>query len=205
MKSRLFIFALLSIIPFISYAQEPLLNETFEKFEVSSFQQFVEIPSGLKWVGNGASVAIVANPNKSGINTSNLVMQLKREANPGIVEGAEGNLRPDGNGYKGCLTYSYGLNLDDNLCVIEVKVLTKISGKVGIRIYPDISKKTYSEIVVKTKASDEWQLVRFDFTGKIPSDISNSKFLFEIDKILTAESQSTEMTMCIDDIKLIAK
>lgn len=205
MKSKLILIALLSIIPFISYAQKPLLNETFEMFEVSSFQQFVEIPSGLKWAGNGASVSIVANPNKNGINTSNLVMQLKREANPGIVEGAEGNLNPEGNGYRGCLTYSYGLNLNDNLCVIEVKVLTKKSGKLGIRIYPDISKKVYSEVVVKTKASDEWQLVRFDFTGKIPNDIIKSKFLFEIDKTLTAESQSTELTMCIDDIKLIAK
>jgi hypothetical protein len=194
------------LLPFIAFAQKLQLNENFEKYSQTAPQKSVESTSLVKWESHNTLVNVIANPQKSGINTSNQVLQIKRAASPEIVTGGEGKSNPGGNTYKGCRTNSFGLNLTDNLSVIEFKVLKKATGKVGVRIYPDATAKEFvEEVSPLIQGSDAWQLVRFDFSRRIPATSSNAYLLFEVEKVGTVESQSSELTVYIDDVKITTK
>ena len=82
MKKLAFFAFFIGYMPFVLFAQKPLLNETFEKFSISTPDRFVETSSSVRWSANGASVSIVANPQKAGIDKSNLVLQISRNVNP---------------------------------------------------------------------------------------------------------------------------
>lgn len=207
MKTKTFLLILVGFMPFISYAQKPILNEKFEKFIETAPERNVEITSTVSWNINGTVLRVVDNPQKSGINKSKFVLQLYRAANPEIVKDAKDKYMPGANTYRGCYTDSYELNMTDKLCVIELKVLKNVAGKIGIRVYPDPTiRNAFQEVISdELPGSDKWQLVQFDFTGKIPTSGNNSRLLLQVEKNKTAEAQSSELTVYIDDIKLTTK
>jgi hypothetical protein len=193
-------------LPFIAFAQKSQLNENFEKYSQTAPQKSVESTSLEMWKSANTLVNVIVNPQKSGINTSNQVLQIKRAATPEIVTGGEGKFSPGANTYKGCTTNSFGLNLTETLCVIEFKVLKKATGRVGVRIHPDATSREYvEEVSPLIQGSDAWQLVRLDFSRKIPATGSNSYLLFEVEKVGTSESQSPELTVYLDDVKITTK
>jgi len=76
------------------------LNETFENFGVSNTSV---VYKNLTWTASGATAKVIANPNKSGVNMSNNVLQITRAA----IDTLTSEKAASGMGYKGVATSSY--------------------------------------------------------------------------------------------------
>jgi len=188
------ILMLIITIPLFALAQNQGLNENFENFTIGS-----TINSSVVWTSASTDVTLqlVSNPNPSGINTSTKVMRITRAQNSGITI-------PWNATYRGATSTSYDLS-NINTCVIEVKILKTVTGKIGIRIYSDAT--NFKEIVSpEIKGSQNWQVVRFDFNGQIITPItSNAKLIFQPEKKGDpASSQTDALVVYFDDIKLVS-
>jgi len=204
MKKNAFLIIFVGLMPFIAFSQRPSLKENFEKFSISTPQPKVEIPSTVLLKGNGVKLSVVANPEKSGINRSNLVLQLDRPVNPNIGTG-EGQQRPGLYLGRGVSSDSYDLEMSDKQCVVEFKILKKVAGQVGVRIASAANPKWIRILSKDLPASDKWQLVRLDFSGKFEPNVIYSKLLLEMHSTNTLEDQTSEISILIDDIKLTTK
>jgi hypothetical protein len=73
---------------------------------------------------------VVTNPFKSGINTSDKVLQVKRQNDSEYVTSANaGNFT-----YRGAQAYGYDLRVNTS-SVVEFKYYKNAPGKIGVRIY----------------------------------------------------------------------
>jgi len=204
MKKTTFFAILISIFPLSTFALSPL-NETFENFPVSvpavgtGWNVVSTNNPSLKWEFIGAQVNVVANPNKTGINTSNKVLQLSRPSSVIADDAQAGNYH-----YKGTFTTTYSLPTVANSCIIEVKVLKTISGMIGIRVVPDAANTTIYTIVTKTiSGSPDWQTVQFDFTSIASTITTTPRLNFEMEKTGTVVAQQDALVVYIDDIKVV--
>jgi len=174
------------------------LNETFENFTISAAPATTVVSSSFSWSSVETSMQIVANPNKTGINTSNKAMQLSR-----IATSIATDIAASGLTYKGVMTSSYGLPMTSSHCIIEAKVLKTVAGKVGIRILPNTTASAYTIIMVDLPGSPDWQKVQFDCSAIASTMTTTPQFRFEIEKTPSILKQQDALTVLIDDIKLI--
>jgi len=192
MKKYPFLLALMCFSALSLFAQKPLLNESFENFNINSNSY-----STLKWnpLSTDITVLVVDNPNKTGINKSNKVLEIDRAENSSIVKPYEFT-------YRGTTTNTYDLS-KINECIIELKVLKNVAGKLSMRFYSDGN--SFKEVVSsEMPASSDWQLLQFDF-GKIETPFTeNAKLLIQPEKNANpASAQGAALTVYIDDIKMI--
>lgn len=174
------------------------LNETFENFTISGAPTTTAVSSSLSWSTVETSMQIVANPNKSGINTSNKVLQISRNATSIATD-----IIASGLTYKGVMTSSYGLPMTASHCIIEAKVLKTVAGKVSVRIYPNTTASTFTIIMVDLPGSPDWQKVQFDCSAIASTMTGTPQFRFELEKTPTIIKQQDALTVLVDDIKLI--
>jgi len=179
---------------------ETVLNETFENFTVSATPTTTVSNSGLSWSGLNSTSQIVDNPNKLGINTSNKVLKISRNS----IDTISTNMSASGFAYRGVVSASYSLPFTATNCIIEAKVLKTVTGKVGIRIYPNLSVNAYTIVAADLAGSLDWQTVRFDFSALVPTMSAIPKIDFEVEKLLTPAGQNGPLTVWIDDIKLVS-
>ena len=183
MKRTTFLAILICLLPLYTFGLSPL-NETFEGFPISvpaagtGWNVISTTDPSLKWEFIGAQVNVVANPNKTGINTSNNVLQLSR---PSAVIATDALAQ--GNHYKGAFTTTYAIPLTSTSCFIEVKILKTIAGTVGVRIYPNVSDKSkFTIVTVNLPGSPDWQAARFDFSSIASTISATPEINFEMEK-----------------------
>jgi len=204
MKKTTLLAILISIFQLSTFALSPL-NETFEGFPTSvplagtGWNVVSTTDPSLKWESIGAQVNVVANPNKTGLNTSNLVLQLSRPASVVATETDAQGLQ-----YKGGFTTTYALPLNATRCFVEVKILKTVAGTVGVRIYQDANNTNIKTIVTKNlPGSPDWQTVQFDFSSIVSTITGTPRLNFEVEKTGTISAQQDAMVVYIDDIKIV--
>lgn len=185
-----------------TYVEIPdsVLNETFENFTISATAATSITASGISWSILGSMIQVVDNPTKLGINSSNKVLKISRNA----VDTISTNLSASGFAYRGVATASYSLPFTATNCIIEAKVLKTVAGKVGIRLYPNLSVNAYTIVTADLPGSPDWQTVRFDFSALVPTMSVIPKIDFEVEKLATVAGQKGTLTVWIDDIKLVS-
>jgi len=205
MKKQIFtaVFAILSLSVF---AAQPL-SEDFESHKVATKVGDGVYSSVSQWRAHNiqmVQIAVVENPNKAGINPSAKVLKIQRLACDTLTD----NRWAGRVSFRGARTQSFKIPLTATKCVVELKVLHATGGQVGIRIYPDMDKTTkddYKIVTATVPASTDWQVVKFDFSSIVSLMTDFPSFIFEVDKKATVASQSPELVVYIDDIKLVDK
>lgn len=202
---KITLFAIILILSPISiFALNPL-NETFENFTISStpLTSVSSTPAGYIWINLTSptiSIQVVDNPNKSGINTSNKVLQINRSA----IDTLSNDKSASGFAYRGAFSTSYDFPMTATNCIIEAKVLKTVSGKVGIRLYPSATGSTYTIVTADVTGSPDWQTVQFNFSALVLTMTPTPKINFEIEKSPTVAGQKGALTVWVDDIKLLS-
>jgi len=185
-----------------TFALNPL-NETFETFTISAtpLTSVSSTPTGYIWLNLTSptmTIQVADNPNKSGINSSNKVLQINRSA----IDTLSNDKSASGFAYRGAFSTSYDFPMTATNCIIEAKVLKTVSGKVGVRLYPNTSGTAYTIVTADVTGSPDWQTVQFNFSALVLTMTPTPKINFEIEKLPTVAGQKGALTMWIDDIKL---
>lgn len=173
------------------------LNETFENFGVSTTSV---IYKSLNWTASGATAKVIANPNKSGVNLSNNVLQLTRAA----TDTLSSEKAASGMGYKGVATASYDMPLTATNCTLELKVLKTVAGKIAARIFPNTNVIGTSTILTaELLGSPDWQTVQFNLSAFVSTMTATPRFDFEMERVGTVAAQKEALTVLIDDVRLL--
>jgi hypothetical protein len=185
------------------------MNEDFESFNIG------ELSSGfVSWkmnpASNGTAKAIlgevVANPFKSGINTSNKVFLVKRQDDSEYITPANAGLVT----YRGAQAYGYDMRVNTN-SVIEFKYYKDAPGKIGVRIYDgngnvlivdftDPYEQTYNY------STAQWRTAQFSVGLQDLSKFSftpSGYLLISPERNGTETYQEKELTLYVDDVKML--
>lgn len=206
MKKNISIAAICFLLSISVFAGQPL-SETFEGYKLNSTGGVDVRNSASAWRAhdkNTIKISVVENPNKSAVNPSEKVLKIERMA----MDTLSNNKSAGRVAYRGAYTTSFEIPLTEKNCIVEMKVIKKVGGQIGIRIYPDASKSTsadYKIVTVNLLPSSDWQTARFDGSSVVSLMTANPKFIFEIEKKGTIEAQKEELTVFIDDIKVTEK
>jgi len=173
------------------------LNETYENFGVSNTSV---VYKNLTWTASGATAKVIANPNKSGVNMSNNVLQITRAA----IDTLTSEKAASGMGYKGVATSSYDMPLTATNCTLELKVLKTVAGKIAARIFPNTNVNGTSTILLADlPGSPDWQTVQFNLSAFVSTMTTTPRFDFEMERNGTVAAQKNALTVLIDDVRLI--
>lgn len=185
------------------------LNENFESFNISS------LSSGfVSWKmnppSNGSLKAIlgevVANPFKSGINTSNKVLKIQRQDDSQYVTSANaGNFT-----YRGAQAYGYDLRVNTS-SVIEFKYYKNAPGKIGIRIYDGSGNMILSDFIDPYEQTANYSTAQWRTAQFAVGSLDLSKFSYTASGYLlisperngTETFQEKELTVYVDDVKML--
>jgi hypothetical protein len=206
MKKNISIAAICFLLSISVFAGQPL-SETFEGYKLNSTGGVDVRNSASAWRAhdkNTIKISVVENPNKTIANPSDKAMKIERM----IMDTLSNNKSAGRVAFRGAYTASFQIPLTEKSCIIEMKVLKKNGGQIGIRIYPDVEKTTaadYKIVTVNLQPSNEWQTARFDCSPLISLMTATPKFIFEIEKKGTVEAQKEALTVYIDDIKVVDK
>lgn len=192
----------MGFISLTSFAQKLPLNEGFEGFNLSTNPNSGLVSfSGMQWIRSGEDMTInvVENPNKTGINKTSKVLRLTRAENSSITE-----TTANGFTWRGVTSISYDLS-NGNKSTIEFKVIKNVTGKLAMRLFSDENKHYVELISNELPASDDWQTVRFDFSGRIQYPITKEAYIvIQPEKNSnTLAAQKSAMVIYVDDIKMI--
>lgn len=186
-----------------------VMNEDFESFNLGS------LSSGfVSWKMNPASNGsvkailgeVVANPFKGGINTSDKVLQVKRQDDSEYITPANAGLVT----YRGAQAYGYDLRVNTS-SVVEFKFYKNAPGKIGVRIYDgngnmllvdftDPYEQTYNY------STAQWRTAQFAVGQK---DLSKFSYTASGYLLISPERDGTEvfqekaLTLYVDDVKLL--
>lgn len=206
MKKNIVISAFCCLSALSVFAGQPL-SENFEAYKLSSGGGVDFRNSGVAWRAhdkNTIKISVVENPNKSTVNPSDKVMKIERLA----MDTLSSTKSAGRVAYRGAYTSSFELPLTEKNCIVEMKVLKRAGGQIGIRIYPDMAKTTSADFKIITttlQPSSDWQIARFDCSALISLMTASPKFIFEIEKKNTIEAQNAELIVYIDDLKIAEK
>jgi len=185
---------------FYKRIQRTPLNESFEDFDLNVNSNYV----GRSWVSNSDNVditsTVVVNPNKTGINISDKVLEISRKENLTIKD-----IDASENSCRGVSTNAYNLKMDQLNSTMEFKMLKKTAGKIAVRIYADGT--NYTEVLSSDlPASTEWRVVSFNFSKKIQLGLtSKSRFVIQPERNTNPViAQTNSLTIYIDDVKIVA-
>lgn len=206
MKNTLLLVAVACFSAVSAFAGQPL-SEDFESYKLGTKTGDGIYSSYSQWRAHNiqmVQIGVVENPNKTGINTSAKVLKIERA----VCDTLSQNKYAGKVAFRGAKTQSFEIPLTASKSIIEVKVLHTTGGQVGIRIYPDkdkTGKEDYKIVTANVPASNDWQTVKFDFSSVVASMTAYPMFQFEVEKRLTIDAQKPQLTVYIDDIKLIEK
>ena len=206
MRNTLFMVAVACFSAVSAFAGQPLY-EDFESFKFGTKTGEGVYSSNSQWRAHNVQmvqIGVVENPNKTGINQSSKVLKIDRA----VCDTLSQNKFAGKIAFRGAKTQSFEIPLTVSKSIIEVKVLHVKGGQVGIRIYPDkdkTGKEDYKIVTANVPASNDWQTVKFDFSALVSSMTAFPLFQFEVEKRLTIDAQKPQLTVYIDDIKLIEK
>jgi len=185
------------------------LNEDFESFGTGS------LSSGfVSWkmnpASNGTAKAILgevmANPVKSGINTSDKVLRVKRQDDSEYITAVNaGQLT-----YRGAQAYGYDLRVSTN-SVIEFKYYKNAPGKIGVRIYDGNGNVLIVDFTDPYEQTADYSLAQWRTAQFAVGQQDLSKFSFTPSGYLlisperngTETYQEKELTLYVDDVKLL--
>lgn len=205
MKKQL-ITAVFAILSLSAFAAQPL-SEDFESHKLSPKTGDGIYSSVSQWRAYNiqmVQIGVVDNPNKAGINPSSKVLKIDRA----VCDTLTDNKWAGRIAFRGARTQSFKIPFTATKCIVEIKILNTVGGQVGVRIYPDMDKTTKDDFKIVTAnvpASNDWQVVQFDFSSIVSLMTNYPSFIFEVDKKATVASQSPELIIYIDDIKLVDK
>jgi len=185
------------------------LNENFESFNLNSMSsEFVSWK--MNPASNGSLKAIlgdiVTNPYKSGINTSNKVLKIKRQDDSEYVTALNsGNFT-----YRGAQAYGYDLKVNTS-SVIEFKYYKDTPGKIGVRIYDgngNVLMVDFTDPYEQTAnySTAQWRTAQFAVGTQ---DLSKFNFtpsgylLISPERNGTETFQEKELTIYVDDVKML--
>jgi len=186
------------------------LNETFESFNTGSmFGGFVS------WKTNPASNGtykallgeVVENPFKTGINTSKQVLRIIRQDDSQAITPTNAGLVT----YRGAQAWGYDLRLNQTSAV-EFKYYKDAPGKVGVRVYDGNGNYILSDFAdpyeqTSNYTTAQWRTANFDL-GKLDlsklNDSAPGYLLISPERTGTEAFQEKELTMYVDDVKLIS-
>lgn len=205
MKKQFFAAAFL-MLSLSGFAAQPLA-EDFESHKLTTKTGDGVYSSYSQWRAHNiqmVQIAVVDNPNKAGINPSSKVLKIERAVCDTLTE----NKWAGKIAFRGAKTQLFEIPLTATKSVIELKVLHASGGQVGIRIYPDkdkTGKEDYKIVTANVPASNDWQTVKFDFSSIVSTMTAFPLFQFEVEKRGTLDAQKPQLTLYIDDIKLVEK
>jgi len=153
-----------------SFGSELPLNFEGSSYETSAF--------------DGASIEIIDNPYKTGINTSNKVVKI---------------VRSGGQTWAGSIVVTKPVDFsEDN--VLKIKVYSpKANIPVTIK-YESTTGDSSGEFIQNTTSANQWEELSFDFGDEQPSDLfSNLVIIFNNG---TTGDGSTNSTYYFDDVRL---
>ena len=175
------------------------MNESFEDFDLNVNSNYV----GRSWVSDSDNVditsTVVVNPNKTGINISDKVLEISRKENLTIKDTDASE-----NSCRGISTNAYNLRMDQLNSTIEFKMLKKTAGKIAVRIYADGT--NYTEVLSSDlPASTEWRVVSFNFSKRIQLGLtSKSRLVIQPERNTSPViAQTKSLTIYIDDVKIV--
>ena len=185
------------------------LNESFELFNLTSLSnEFVNWK--LNPATSGALKAVlgevVVNPFKTGINTSEKVLKIKRQDDTEYVTAANaGNFT-----YRGVQAYGYDLKVNTN-SIVEFKYYKDAPGKVGVRIYDGngnvmIVDFTDPNEITAGYTTAKWRTAQFAVGSQDLSKFSltaSGYLLISPERNGTEFYQEKELTMYVDDVKML--
>lgn len=206
MKKNHFIAILACLSATTAFAAQPLA-EDFESFKLTTKTGDGAYSSNSQWRAHNVQmvqIGVVENPNKAGINPSNKVLKIERA----VCDTLSQNKFAGKIAFRGAKTQSFEIPLTASKSVIELKILHTTGGQVGIRIYPDkdkTGKEDYKIVTANVPASNDWQTVKFNFSSLISSMTGFPMFQFEVEKRLTVDAQKPQLTVYIDDIRIVEK
>ena len=186
-----------------------VLNESFESFNLNSLtNEFVSWKTNP--ASNGALKAIlgdvVVNPFKSGINTSNKVLRIRRQDDSEYITLANaGNFT-----YRGAQAYGYDLKVASN-SVIEFKYYKDAPGKTGVRIYDGngnvlIVDFTDPYEITAGYTTAQWRTAQFAVGSQDLSKFSftpSGYLLISPERNGTEYYQEKELTIYVDDVRML--
>jgi hypothetical protein len=186
-----------------------VMNEDFESFNFGSLSgSFVNWKMNPASNGNAKAILgeVVANPFKSGINTSDKVLRVIRQDDSQYITSSNASSLT----YRGAQAYGYDLRVNTS-SVIEFKYYKNAPGKIGVRIYDgngnvlivdftDPYEQTYNYSTAQWRTAQfavgQQDLSKFSFT---PSGY----LLISPERNGTEPFQENELTMYVDDIKML--
>lgn len=199
---------LLSGLDLNTYGQA--LNEDFESFTPGSLSAgFVSWK--MNPASNGSQKAIlgevVTNPFKSGINTSDKVLRIRRQEDLETITPNNAGLIT----YRGAQAYGYDLRVNPN-SIVEFKYYKNAPGKVGIRMYDGT---TSSPLIVDFSdpyevtsgyTTAQWRTAQFAVGSLDLSKFSytaSGYLLISPERNGTEAFQEKELTLYVDDVKML--
>jgi hypothetical protein len=193
---------------YLSAAGVPM-DENFESFALgTSSSGFVSWK--MNPPSNGTAKAIlgevVTNPYKSGINTSDKVLRVKRQDDSQYITSANAGLVT----YRGAQAYGYDLRVNTR-SVIEFKYYKNAPGKIGVRIYDgngNMILVDFTDPYEQTAnfSTAQWRTAQFAVGQQ---DLSKFSFTPSGYLLITPERNGTEafqekeLTIYVDDIKML--
>ena len=189
--------------------KQTVLSEDFESFSQSSlsnkFSYWMSNPY-LDGTVKAIMTNIAANPNKSGINTSNQVLKIQRQDDTNAITASNASSQT----FRGVLAYGYDVNVNAN-SIIEFKYLKDTLGKIGIRVYDGKGNALLSDYVDSNEGSTgystaQWRTAQFP-VGKL--NLSSFSYtpagylLISVERNTSEAFQQTGLIMYIDDIKML--
>ncbi len=170
------------------------LNVDFEDFLPDTLYSIL----GNRFLAYGTSITakVVKNPTKSGINKSSNVLRIERGKNTTVSPAAVT--------YRGIMTDSYDIKMNQDSSVLEMKILKTTTGKIAARLSTDYNSEVTSDIIT---GSPNWQTVRLNFQPKISwSLVDDARLIIQMEKNSSpANYQTDAMIMYVDDIRLISQ
>jgi hypothetical protein len=185
------------------------MNEDFESFNIGA------LSSGfVSWkmnpASNGTAKAIlsevVANPFKSGINSSDKVLRVKRQDDSEYITPANAGLVT----YRGAQAYGYDLRVNTN-SVIEFKYYKDAPGKIGVRIYDgngNVLIVDFTDPYEQTAnySTAQWRTAQFAVGTQDLSKFSftpSGYLLISPERNGSEAFQEKELILYVDDVKML--
>lgn len=190
-------------------ASGAVLNENFEAFNLNSLtNEFVSWKTNP--ASNGSLKAIlgevVVNPFKSGINTSNKVLRIRRQDDSEYITTTNASSLT----YRGVQAYGYDLKVASN-SVVEFKYYKDAPGKTGVRIYDGNGNVLLVDFtdpyeITAGYTTAQWRTAQFAVGTQDLSKFSytpSGYLLISPERNSTEYYQEKELTIYIDDVKLL--
>jgi hypothetical protein len=185
------------------------LDENFESFGLgTSSSGFVSWKMNPPYNGTAKAILgeVVTNPYKSGINTSDKVLRVKRQDDSEYITPANAGQVT----YRGTQAYGYDLRVNAS-SVVEFKYYKSAPGKIGIRIYDgngNVLIVDFTDPYEQTAnySTAQWRTAQFAVGTQDLSKFSftpSGYLLISPERTGSEAFQEKELILYVDDVKML--